>query len=614
MGVRIQELPETTGINKEDVLIVEDGQGTKKGTVQQLDEALGVSQLKEDLDTLNQGGLNLKEDFIGRQVDNWLSYHPEATTTVQDGAITEPKIHADFLPYIKNGYLTPQMFGAKGDGVTDDTNAFNEAISYANTNNKTLFVPNGKYIITDNLIELNAGFNLIGESNGASEKVWIQMNHQQGYGIIVNQDCDIENIFFSGSDIAPCMKVNGGWTATIKKCRFEHFTTAIDAYGPDVWIDHCMFVFCGIYANSKVNYAFVLNEGSNHYRITSCHFEHCRYYIYAGDNSAYNIVTNCKFEQSTYGINSNMDDCIISNGWWQNPRIVFNGCTFSILHVDAYLEKGSFTSYDNAPRFFGGKGILIENCELTENPGSASFQCLETHRNGTLPIYLGGWSMVKNCVITGVANVEGAITLIENSHIDGCRVEKSRNNTTLIEQTYPEGVAIVKGYTYNCTSRNYVLTNNFNYTNKVIGGSAVNYAPYGTRFEIGSGDTYRTVCIQMVKGNNYNVPLKINTASLYHPNVNFNYDVTLTRQNGNTPTVEITTNDSNKQYYQPLKIYYDKSKLLYYIQTKVTTLQMYSESIIKVLGLEQYPLTIYNMPNQKTELHEDDNIVLLGTM
>lgn len=49
MGVRIQELPETTGINKEDLLIVEDGQGTKKGTVQHLDEALGVSQLKEDI-------------------------------------------------------------------------------------------------------------------------------------------------------------------------------------------------------------------------------------------------------------------------------------------------------------------------------------------------------------------------------------------------------------------------------------------------------------------------------------------------------------------------------------------------------------------------------------
>lgn len=64
MGVRIQELPETTGINKEDLLIVEDGQGTKKGTVQQLDEALGVSQLKEDLssflDNLSNGINNVE--------------------------------------------------------------------------------------------------------------------------------------------------------------------------------------------------------------------------------------------------------------------------------------------------------------------------------------------------------------------------------------------------------------------------------------------------------------------------------------------------------------------------------------------------------------------------
>lgn len=61
MGVRIQELPETTGIKKEDVLIVEDGQGTKKGTVQQLDETLGVSQLKEDLDGIRKKYDNLSD-------------------------------------------------------------------------------------------------------------------------------------------------------------------------------------------------------------------------------------------------------------------------------------------------------------------------------------------------------------------------------------------------------------------------------------------------------------------------------------------------------------------------------------------------------------------------
>lgn len=66
MGVRIQELPETTGINKEDVLIVEDGQGTKKGTVQQLDDSLGVSMLRKEFEAL---GLSVDEEgYIVQEV------------------------------------------------------------------------------------------------------------------------------------------------------------------------------------------------------------------------------------------------------------------------------------------------------------------------------------------------------------------------------------------------------------------------------------------------------------------------------------------------------------------------------------------------------------------
>ena len=64
MGVRIQELPETTGINKEDVLIVEDGQGTKKCTVQQLDETLGVSQLKEDIVNIENNMFVVLKDSV----------------------------------------------------------------------------------------------------------------------------------------------------------------------------------------------------------------------------------------------------------------------------------------------------------------------------------------------------------------------------------------------------------------------------------------------------------------------------------------------------------------------------------------------------------------------
>ena len=44
-------------------------------------------------------------------------------------------------------YVTPQMYGAKGDGVTDDTQAFKDALAASDN----IFLPNGNYLITDTL-------------------------------------------------------------------------------------------------------------------------------------------------------------------------------------------------------------------------------------------------------------------------------------------------------------------------------------------------------------------------------------------------------------------------------------------------------------------------------
>ena len=81
-------------------------------------------------------------------VTKWLDKHPEATTTVQNGVIGEKKIETSFLPYIKNDYVTPQMFGAKGDGIIDDTTAVQNAIQYAINNSMPLYVPKHTYLIT----------------------------------------------------------------------------------------------------------------------------------------------------------------------------------------------------------------------------------------------------------------------------------------------------------------------------------------------------------------------------------------------------------------------------------------------------------------------------------
>lgn len=61
-----------------------------------------VDELKGDLDKLNEGGLVLKDKVIEEDINKWLNEHPEATTTVQDGAITKEKLAEDLFNMIRN--------------------------------------------------------------------------------------------------------------------------------------------------------------------------------------------------------------------------------------------------------------------------------------------------------------------------------------------------------------------------------------------------------------------------------------------------------------------------------------------------------------------------------
>lgn len=96
------------------------------------------------------------DEQTAQAVSDWLGDHPEATTTVQDGSLTEAKFsEALKLETIKD-YITPQMFGAAGDGVADDTNAINAALQYAYNNKINLIFPSGKYMISSTLNVIGA--------------------------------------------------------------------------------------------------------------------------------------------------------------------------------------------------------------------------------------------------------------------------------------------------------------------------------------------------------------------------------------------------------------------------------------------------------------------------
>jgi len=99
-------------------------------------------------------------------VSAWLDAHPEATTTVQDKSLSINKFENGTL-----GYVTPEMYGAVGDGVTDDSDAvqaafdsgFNVILTYKYYCSKTITIPNAAEL-TINGINYNNSQLLFGDN------------------------------------------------------------------------------------------------------------------------------------------------------------------------------------------------------------------------------------------------------------------------------------------------------------------------------------------------------------------------------------------------------------------------------------------------------------------
>ena len=112
-------------------------------------------------------------------VTNWLDEHPEATTTVQNGSLDELKFTEEAKTKIVKDYVTPEMFGAVGDGVTDDTNAVQDCLN----NSNKFKVLAGNYKITNSLIITGNSINILGTNS--------RINYNGiGSAIIITNLCD----------------------------------------------------------------------------------------------------------------------------------------------------------------------------------------------------------------------------------------------------------------------------------------------------------------------------------------------------------------------------------------------------------------------------------------
>lgn len=218
------------------------------------------------------------DEQTNNAVESWLNQHPEATTTVQDGSIEEIKINKNFLSWIKKDYVTPEMFGAKGDAnylnpndhkwyvdstytqeSNNDTQAITKALQYCKDNNKELYCNASYYIdsifVYDGVyVRGNKPANMV-YSNHSDTYVYTKPTFAVKGTINLYRSSSIDDCLIIGSGTNKLITLFGEvYRVNIFRCTFSNCVSAIDATNiSDGWngentIDSCFFSGCLSYA------------------------------------------------------------------------------------------------------------------------------------------------------------------------------------------------------------------------------------------------------------------------------------------------------------------------------------------------------------------------------
>ena len=181
------------------------------------------------------------DDQTNSAVTKWLAKHPEATTTVQDGSIEEIKINKNFLPWIKKDYVTPEMFGAVGDGIIDDSNAMLSAVATGlpiRGGKGKKYAIKSELVFRDNCdissihIIANAKIECVikySKRNTRIHNIQIDCNDLADYGILGASDTPMDTLYF----------------ASIKNCSV--YNALIDGYNTGMvrtFINDCIAKKC----------------------------------------------------------------------------------------------------------------------------------------------------------------------------------------------------------------------------------------------------------------------------------------------------------------------------------------------------------------------------------
>lgn len=349
----------------------------------------------------------IDETIINSAVDDWLDDHPEATTTVQDGSLTEAKFSSALKLKAIKDYVTPEMFNSISDMYTY---AYQNDLSVVI--NKDITVNGIVTILTDTRSYNNAKFT--------------------AQGFILEGDATVEGIQFISSMVASGADED----------------VLLGTYGNDTIIRDCIFEF----TNDNGN-ALAIKGSSGRIVVENCIFNKCSTNF---TQCKFVTITNCTFDMQFVNTGH---ECIqftaktagiISNNQFYNSEndfidlfsagsdCVISGNTFDGCHSHNMIELKTTIRDDEQ----SGSGDVLGWCRrniITNN----HFRNLIAQSGGIFSFI--GIVAVKDGDIQDDINYYPGETIITNNIFEKC-------STTMSGGVY--------FYAVNCCARNVIIKGN----------------------------------------------------------------------------------------------------------------------------------------------------------
>ena len=295
---------------------------------------------------------------------------------------------ADDLPDGWTSYITPEQYGAKGDGVTDDTEAFHRCMTSSQKN----ILLSGTYLVRRYLTAGRAKYFYAVPRNGGP-----------GATIICEPVASTKSLSFSLGVVFENVAFSSSFSRTGISPHGEIYQSTSNIMFVEVWNTYGTFTNCS-FNNALIAIRGRKSSGStvvpSTISIRNCSFTECK--IPVQGYSRETTIQNCRFVNN--GDVYSGDHCVYMERYGCTS-VRIQGCTVETLNSDS---GAAFQIYGSAG--YGSNGIpelTVSDCTIDANGIVSTSEADVT---------------IRNCVFTEqqpdefIAWVEvGSLTLIDST-------------------------------------------------------------------------------------------------------------------------------------------------------------------------------------------------------